>query len=92
VSCCIQSGTRLAGVTQAAVHRWEREGLIQPRRTAGGHRAFTAADVDRLRRIDYLRRFERLNTSGIRRGLNPSNAANTPTPLSVLACALCGRR
>jgi DNA-binding transcriptional MerR regulator/quercetin dioxygenase-like cupin family protein len=59
----------LTGVSQGLLRLWEREGLISPQRTAGGHRFYTGEDLMRLRRIAHLRRVEGLNTAAIRREL-----------------------
>src|SRR5205807_4064728 len=53
---------RLTGVSQGLLRLWEREGLISPQRTSGGHRFYTSEDLMRLRHIAHLRRVERLNT------------------------------
>ena len=47
-------------VTASKLHFWEREGLITPRRTPGGHRLYCPADVERLRLILELRTHRRL--------------------------------
>lgn len=60
---------RLTGVSQGLLRLWEREELIRPQRTAGGHRFYTHKDIVRLRRIIHLRRVERLNVAAIRREL-----------------------
>jgi putative resolvase len=39
---------RLLGIHPDTLVRWEREGKITSTRTAGGHRRFDLADVDRL--------------------------------------------
>lgn len=57
------------GISHGLLRLWEREGLISPQRTPGGHRFYTAGDLERLRRIAYLRRVEGLNTAAIRREL-----------------------
>jgi DNA-binding transcriptional MerR regulator len=42
----------LAGVTVRTLHHYDRIGLVQPSvRTAGGYRAYTAGDVERLREV-----------------------------------------
>jgi excisionase family DNA binding protein len=41
---------RLAGVGPSAVKRWSDAGLLACRKTAGGHRRFARADVDRVLR------------------------------------------
>lgn len=46
-----------AGVTVRAIHHYEEVGLIEPApRSAGGHRLYGAAAVERLYRISLLRR------------------------------------
>lgn len=60
---------RLTGVSRGLLRLWEREGLISPRRTPGGHRFYIGEDLARLRRIAHLRNVERLNTAAIRREL-----------------------
>jgi quercetin dioxygenase-like cupin family protein len=44
---------------------------VRPRRTSGGHRVFSVQDLERLRRIGFLRRVERLNAAAILRELGP---------------------
>jgi transcriptional regulator with XRE-family HTH domain len=58
---------------------WERERLITPRRTPGGHRLYSGDDVRRLRQIVRLRRIERLNAAAIRRELGAA-AEVAPVP------------
>lgn len=47
---------------------YERRGLVQPQRTAGGTRRYSARDIDRLHRIRDLLE-EGLNLTGIARVL-----------------------
>ncbi len=78
-SAVLYSIAEVASLTElspATVRAWERDGLIRPRRTAGGHRLYSDVDVDRLRRIRYLRHVARLNAAGVRRELGP--AENPP--------------
>ena len=65
----IGEAAELAGVSRGMLRIWERERLITPRRTAGGHRLYSGDDVLRLRQIARLRRIERLNAAAIRREL-----------------------
>jgi DNA-binding transcriptional MerR regulator len=47
---------RIAGVTVRALHHYDSVGLLQPsERTSGGHRLYSAADVQRLYRLLALR-------------------------------------
>lgn len=74
----ISEAARLTGVSPGLLRLWEREGLITPQRTAGGHRFYTGEDLLRLRRITHLRRIERLNTVAIRRELGLAEKPVTP--------------
>lgn len=71
------SGDGVFGITVAAglvgtgvqnLRAYERAGLLEPARTAGGTRLYSQDDIDRLRRIDALLR-EGLNLAGIARVL-----------------------
>ncbi|HEX3643286.1 MAG TPA: MerR family transcriptional regulator [Ktedonobacteraceae bacterium] len=68
---------RLTGVSQGLLRLWERDGLISPQRTSGGHRFYTSEDLTRLRHIAHLRRVERLNTAAIRRELGTVERSST---------------
>ena len=72
----IGDAARLTGVSRAVLRLWERERLISPRRSPGGHRLYSAADLGRLRQIARLRRMDRLNAAAIRRELGTGE----PTP------------
>ena len=72
----IGEAARLTGVSPGVLRLWERERLIRPRRTAGGHRLYSAADVARLRQVANLRRVDRLNASAIRRELGAVDGAS----------------
>lgn len=74
----IGDAARLVGVSRAMLRLWERERLVEPQRSAGGHRLYSDHDLRRLRQIARLRRFERLNAAAIRRELGP--AADRPSP------------
>lgn len=62
---------RLLGVSTGMLRLWERERLIQPRRTPGGHRLYSSDDLQRLRHINRLRRIDRLNSAAIRQVIGP---------------------
>ena len=44
----------LAGMAPQALRLYETKGLLEPARTAGGTRRYSALDLDRLRRIGVL--------------------------------------
>lgn len=66
----------LAGMSVQALRLYERKGLLQPDRTAGGTRRYSDADIVRLRRIRRLIE-DGINLTGIARviGLEDDNAA-----------------
>ncbi len=69
----IGEAARLTGVSRGMLRLWERERLITPRRTPGGHRLYSAEDLQRLRQIARLRRMDRLNAAAIRQMLGPAD-------------------
>ena len=64
----ISVAAELAGVHPQTLRNYERSGLLDPTRTAGGSRRFSEHDLDRLRRIQELTS-EGLNLDGVRRVL-----------------------
>lgn len=71
----ITVAAELAGMSAQALRLYERKGLLQPGRTAGGTRRYSDADIVRLRRIHRLID-DGLNLTGIARvlGLEDDNA------------------
>jgi DNA-binding transcriptional MerR regulator/quercetin dioxygenase-like cupin family protein len=92
----IGDAARLVGTNTNSLRRWEGEGLIQPRRTRGGHRLFDQADVERLRQINYLRRFAKINSAAIRLQMGaatrPRSGSALPVPDATLGSNLRARR
>jgi methanogenic corrinoid protein MtbC1 len=79
-------------VSPSSLRFLEREGLIVPRRTRGGHRLYSQEDVGRLRRIKEWQR-ERLSLAEIRARLATAEALPSPERLAAqfLEAALAGR-
>lgn len=75
----IGDAAKLAGVSRSLLRLWEKEGLVNPKRTAGGHRLYSTDDVQRLRKIAHLRRVDRLNLVAIRRELGADGSSGPPT-------------
>ncbi len=73
----IGDAARLIGVSPSALRLWERQGLVDPSRTAGGERRYAQADLGRLRAIVRFRRGEGLNAPAIRRLLATKTADRT---------------
>lgn len=62
----ISVAAELAGMHPQTLRIYERKGLLEPARTAGGNRRYSEADIARLRRIAELAG-EGMNLAGIRR-------------------------
>lgn len=56
---------RLTGMHPQTLRKYERAGLIEPHRQAGNQRLYSAADIERLRRIQYLVEERGLNIAGL---------------------------
>jgi MerR family transcriptional regulator, thiopeptide resistance regulator len=50
-----QEFAQLAGVTPRALRHYDRLGLLKPKRTSAGYRAYSAGDVERLEQIVALK-------------------------------------
>ena len=64
----ISVAAELAGVHPQTLRIYERKGLLDPARTAGGSRRYSDADIDLLRRIQELTNAG-LNLAGVERVL-----------------------
>src|SRR6476469_7023877 len=71
----ITVAAELAGMSVQALRLYERKGLLEPTRTAGGTRRYSDTDIARLRRIAILID-DGINLTGIARvlGLEADNA------------------
>lgn len=68
-------------VSHSSLRFLEREGLIVPTRTDGGHRLFTAGDIDRIRQIKVWQA-QRLSLEEIRQRLEIMDSASPPHVLA----------
>ncbi|HEX8804076.1 MAG TPA: helix-turn-helix transcriptional regulator [Acidimicrobiales bacterium] len=64
----ISVAAELAGVHPQTLRIYERKGLVDPARTAGGSRRYSDADIEVLRRIQELTT-DGLNLAGVQRVL-----------------------
>jgi MerR family transcriptional regulator, heat shock protein HspR len=64
----ISVAAELAGVHPQTLRIYERKGLVDPARTAGGSRRYSDADIEALRRIQELTN-DGLNLAGVQRVL-----------------------
>jgi MerR family transcriptional regulator/heat shock protein HspR len=55
----------LLGIHPQTLRLYEREGYVRPRRTRGGTRLYSEADVDAVRRILHLTRDLGVNLAGV---------------------------
>ena len=63
----ISVAARLAGMHPQTLRQYDRLGLVQPQRTAGGGRRYSARDVALLREVQRLSQEEGVNLAGIKR-------------------------
>jgi MerR family transcriptional regulator, heat shock protein HspR len=66
----ISVAAELAGVHPQTLRTYERKGLINPQRTAGGTRRYSQRDVERVRLIQELTQGEGVNLAGVLRILD----------------------
>jgi MerR family transcriptional regulator/heat shock protein HspR len=64
----VAQATELLRVNPPTLRRWEREGLVHPRRTEGGQRRYSRRELEQLRHVAQLAG-EGVTTTGIRRVL-----------------------
>jgi DNA-binding transcriptional MerR regulator len=78
-------------VTHSSLRFLEREGLIEPVRTPGGHRLYSPADIERIQQIKAWQS-ERLSLDDVRQRLRAQAELGAPTALAdrFLAAALEG--
>ncbi|GIF75374.1 heat shock protein transcriptional repressor HspR [Asanoa siamensis] len=63
----ISVAARMAGMHPQTLRQYDRLGLVQPGRAAGGGRRYSARDVELLREVQRLSQDEGVNLEGIRR-------------------------
>jgi len=63
----ISVAAELAGVHPQTLRIYERKALVQPKRSPGGTRLYSEADIDRLRLIHRLTQDEGVNLAGVMR-------------------------
>ena len=63
----ISVAAELAGMHPQTLRQYDRLGLVQPQRTPGGGRRYSARDVALLREVQRLSQEEGVNLAGIKR-------------------------
>jgi MerR family transcriptional regulator/heat shock protein HspR len=56
---------RLTGMHPQTLRKYERSGLLTPARPSGNQRLYSEADIERLRRIQYLVDQKGVNVAGL---------------------------
>jgi len=75
ISLSIGEVSRLLGVSPGILRSWEREALVIPNRTPGGHRVYGERHLRRLRKVARLYCDEKLNPAAIRREIGEAERA-----------------
>nr|WP_277605790.1 helix-turn-helix transcriptional regulator [Glycomyces sp. L485] len=63
----ISAAAQMAGMHPQTLRQYDRLGLVEPARTPGGGRRYSARDVAQLREIQRLSQDEGVNLAGIKR-------------------------
>jgi MerR family transcriptional regulator/heat shock protein HspR len=63
----ISVAARMAGMHPQTLRQYDRLGLVQPQRTPGGGRRYSARDVALLREVQRLSQEDGVNLAGIKR-------------------------
>jgi|SRR4051794_14161699 len=61
----IAVASRLTGMHPQTLRKYERAGLLRPARPSGNQRLYSADDIDRLKRIQYLVEERGVNVAGL---------------------------
>ena len=64
---------RLTGMHPQTLRKYERAGLITPARPSGNQRVYSASDIERLKRIQYLVEEKGVNVAGLELALGMSD-------------------
>jgi DNA-binding transcriptional MerR regulator/quercetin dioxygenase-like cupin family protein len=67
----ISETARSVGVSASTLRQWENMGLMKPVRTAGGYRAYSTEQINRLRYIQRIRTEKKMNIEAILHLLGP---------------------
>ena len=71
---------RLTKMHPQTLRKYERAGLVVPHRQSANQRLYSAADIDRLRRIQYLVEERGLNIAGLEMTLNMVDRLDAISP------------
>ena len=69
----IAVASRLTGMHPQTLRKYERAGLVTPARPSGNQRLYSATDIERLKRIQYLVDQKGVNVAGLELALAMSD-------------------
>ncbi|MDQ0511758.1 proline racemase family protein [Ancylobacter amanitiformis] len=69
---------KVTGIPVSTLRSWEGQGLLSPQKSESGHRSYGEAHIDRVRRIDRMRRVDGQSLSVIRRLLDSEEEQAPP--------------
>ncbi|WP_334174900.1 proline racemase family protein [Pseudoxanthobacter sp.] len=69
---------KVTGVAVSTLRSWESQGLLSPYKSDSGHRSYGETHIERVRRIDRMRRVDGQSLSAIRRLLDSEDEAAAP--------------
>jgi MerR family transcriptional regulator/heat shock protein HspR len=78
----ISTAARLLGMHPQTLRKYERLGLVQPPRTVGSMRVYTAGEIERLRLIKHLVDELGINLAGVHRLLDIADSLERLRPLA----------
>lgn len=73
----ISVAAQMAGMHPQTLRQYDRLGLVQPSRTAGGGRRYSVRDVAQLREIQRLSQEDGVNLAGIKRIMELENQVSS---------------
>lgn len=79
----ISTAARLLGLHPQTLRKYERLGLVQPTRTVGSMRVYSAEELQRLRLIKHLVDELGINLAGVQRLLSVAESAQRMRELAV---------
>lgn len=79
--CLISVAAELLDMHPQTLRKYERLGLVRPRRTLGSMRVYSSNELDRLRLIKFLVDEAGINLAGVRRLLSIAEVAGRLRPL-----------
>ena len=88
----ISEVARILDVSPSTLRAWENMGLVKPYRSESKYRLFTWQDVERLKRIKYLKSAQQLNSKGVLHILGSDGSGPTAGSASTTSSKTIGQR